>query len=58
LGPKGEAGTAYSDEDGFFGVSFHHKGKKTKYTISAPRYESEEVYLKAGRLAEVILTLP
>jgi hypothetical protein len=47
-----------TDEDGFFGFSFHHKGKETPYQISATGYASETVYLKAGRLAEVELTLP
>jgi PKD repeat protein len=54
-GPDGLLGQVTTDEDGFFGYAFHHKGKEAKYTLSADDYESADVYLKAGRFAEAIL---
>jgi hypothetical protein len=45
--------TVYTDEDGFYGYAFFHKGKRAKYTVDAGIYGKVYVEIKAGRFVEV-----
>jgi hypothetical protein len=54
-GPDGWSAVVITDDDGFFGYSFHHKGKQAKYTVTATDYQTVEIWLKAGRFGEAIM---
>jgi hypothetical protein len=45
--------TVYTDEDGFYGYAFFHKGKRATYTVDAGIYGTATFQMKAGRFVEV-----
>jgi hypothetical protein len=53
IGKDGVLAVVTTDEDGFYGYQFHHKGKKFRYIVITDGYGSDSVFLKAGRFAEV-----
>jgi hypothetical protein len=57
-GPDGFYAEVETDEDGFYGYAFFHKGKRATYTVDAGIYGTDTVLMKAGRFWEVNFITP
>ena len=52
IGPSFTA-TVYTDEDGWYGLEFKHKGKAAKYIVVTSGYDPVEIILKPAHFIEV-----